>query len=285
MLRKSLKSIVNQTKLKLMKKITSLKKFDKSCERKESELDCFKRIEVSEIPLSLGIHPDQLQKTLTDGSSSEIDRAYARILLNPILQKTLVKIKEAKGVELSEKILQRNENTIKQTALKKIDKKRVEKLAKSDDSKVSNGKKLQKVTKDKNKVKKKAKNPVVQSESDEEDEAMPKIADPFFVDVNNGSNYLATATNAKSESSSNEEVEAKLQQPRKKIEPHKMKRQVIERNNAKQQGVYRPAVVKKRILEPQPTVKTDELHPSWIAKQQQKKLQIQEFQGTKIKFD
>lgn len=275
-----------------MKKIKSLKKFDKSCERKENELSCFKRIDISEIPLSLGIQADQLQKTLTDGTSSEIDRAYARILLNPIVQKTMTKIKEAKGIETSVNILQRNEKNIKQTALKKIDKKRVEKLAKSDDEKVSNVSEAK--TKQDKKIKSKkikkevpgkfVKNPDFQDESDDEEEAIPKFADPFFVDAKNGSNYLATITNAVSESSS-DEMEVKQKHIIRKNVPHKIKRQAPSKSLERQQK-GEPAV-KKRVTESSKVSKSngDELHPSWIAKQKQKKLQIQEFQGTKIKFD
>lgn len=265
-----------------MKKIKTLKKFEKSFERKESELSCFKRIDISEIPLSLGLHPDRLQKTLTDGTSSEIDRAHARILLSPIVQKTLVKIKEAKGIEISEKFLQRNDQNIKKSALKKIDKKVEEKIVKCNENKKIDKKMKSKSTENKTKESvepgKFVKNPKFQklneSEDEDEESVIPKSADPFFVDVKNGSNYLAAVTNAMSDKSSDEDNQ--------KMEVQKTK---IKQNIPRKLPIERKTVAVRKNPEPQISNKNDELHPSWIAKQQQKKMQIQEFQGTKIKFD
>ncbi|CRL06058.1 CLUMA_CG019136, isoform A [Clunio marinus] len=82
LLRKSLKSIMNQTKLNLAKKIKKLKNAknvnQQSVERKQNELECFKRLKVSDVILRNGLFSEKLQKTLTDSGSTENDRVLAR---------------------------------------------------------------------------------------------------------------------------------------------------------------------------------------------------------------
>lgn len=81
LLRKSLKSIFNQTKLNLSRKIKNLQKNEKqkqSALRKESELEALKRIKPTEVPLFEGVHPEKLRKTLTNPNSKEHERALAR---------------------------------------------------------------------------------------------------------------------------------------------------------------------------------------------------------------
>lgn len=267
-----------------MKKIKSLKKFEKSFERKENELNCFKRIEISEIPLNLGLYPDKLQKSLTNSTTSEIDRAHARILLNPIIQKTLIKLIEFKGVEVIEKFLKRNEKNVKKSTLKKIEKKVEGKIIKAKeekrekkDSAVNGNEKKAKKSKDYEPgrfVRSLDYQKEDSSNSSDEEECIPKSTDPFFVDVNNGNNYLAAVSTAISDASSEDE---QIVREEKKVVRDK-KKEV--RQQKKPVNMKTKPKMKEKVDN-----NTEELHPSWIAKQQQKKLQIQEFKGTKIKFD
>lgn len=81
LLRKSLKSIFNQTKLNLSRKIKSLKKNEKqkqSALRKESEFEALKRIKPTDVPLYNAVYPEKLRKTLTNPTSSEVERALSR---------------------------------------------------------------------------------------------------------------------------------------------------------------------------------------------------------------
>lgn len=298
--------------MNLIKKIKQAKKLNKNCVKKEEELNCFKRLNITEIPLSHGLHPDKLEKTLTDRFSSEMDRLHARILSSPIIQRTLVKMKEAKGLELTEKFLQRNERKIKQTASNRIDQEVKEKIEKS-----SADKKIQKEPKSKDEKKKETKskeksiskpgafvknpnfNGTTSSEDESEaEETLPKLEDPFFLSTS-GDNYLATVTTAVSESSGDEEE----QPPKKQFKQSKFKAGKVQKfnngrnrkdfnsnqNNEKPKYHEKPIEVPK-IIKEKPTKAPinsaePDIHPSWAAKQQQKKLQIQEFKGTKIKFD
>lgn len=81
LMRKSLKSIYNQTKLNLSRKIAKLKKNEKqlkSAHRKESELEALKRLSLNDIKLYEAVDGDTLKKVLTNPISSEVDRASAR---------------------------------------------------------------------------------------------------------------------------------------------------------------------------------------------------------------
>lgn len=80
-MRKSLKSVYNQTKLNLSRKISKLMKNEKlksSAHRKENELEALKRLKLTDIKLHDAIDDGKLKKILTDPTSSEIDRAQAR---------------------------------------------------------------------------------------------------------------------------------------------------------------------------------------------------------------
>lgn len=296
--------------MNLIKKIKQAKKLNKNAAKKEEELSCFKRLSIVEIPLSQGLHPDRLQKTLTDRFSSEMDRLYARILSSPIIQRTLVKMKEAKGLELTEKFLQRNEKKVKQTVSKRIDQEVKDKIEKSTaDKKIQQkeSKSKDETTKKEPKSKDKAVKPgafvrnpnfngsISSDESEAEDvDQVPKSEDPFFLSTT-GSNYLTTVTTTVSESSGDDDEE---EPPKKQFKRKAGKVQKFNNGHRKENGnqhKFEPKVNRQK-----PTERTQKLnekppkaassiepdiHPSWAAKQQQKKLQIQEFKGTKIKFD
>lgn len=284
LLRKSLKSIANQIKLNLIKKIKQANKLGKNASKKEEELSCFKRLNLTEIPLSHGLHPEKLQKTLTDRFSSEIDRLHARILLSPIIQRTLVKMKEAKGLELTEKFLQRNEKKVKLTVIKKIDQEVEDKIEKSEKvkEKVKVKDKKEKKKETVNKPGAFVRNPNFRGDiSSDEEDPVPKSVDPFFLSTS-GNNYLAAVTTA----DISENVEDEEEQPPKKRFKHinfdkinRTKRQIFKNVPKIQEKLPQMKILQNN------TTKEDEIHPSWAAKQQQKKLQVQEFQGTKIKFD
>lgn len=80
-MRKSLKSVLNQTKLNLLKNINKLKKDEKqkkSVHRKESELEALKRFTLADVKLHDAFNAESLNKVLTKPSSSEMERATAR---------------------------------------------------------------------------------------------------------------------------------------------------------------------------------------------------------------
>lgn len=80
-MRKSLKSVLNQTKLNLLKNINKLKKDEKqkkSVHRKESELEALKRFTLVDVKLHDAFNAESLNKVLTKPSSSEMERATAR---------------------------------------------------------------------------------------------------------------------------------------------------------------------------------------------------------------
>lgn len=82
-MRKSLKSVLNQTKLNLLKNINKLKKDEKekqkkSVHRKESELEALKRFNLADVKLHDAFNAESLNKVLTKPTSSEMERATAR---------------------------------------------------------------------------------------------------------------------------------------------------------------------------------------------------------------
>lgn len=262
-------------------------------------MSCFKRLNLAEIPLSHGLHPDRLEKTLTDRFSSELDRLHARILSSPIIQRTLIKMKEAKGLEFTEKLLQRNEKKIKQTVAKRIDEEVKEKIQQKETSdKKAKKEKSSKKDKEPKTIKGAiVKNPKPKKEesSDESDNGAPIAEDPFFLSTT-GSNYLTTISTAVSESS--DEDDDDRPPPKKQMRESKPDKYPrfnkpkpnfeFKRHEKKQMSkseVYEKPSLRVTIQEKPQDKKDEDIHPSWAAKQQQKKLQIQEFQGTKIKFD
>lgn len=283
----------------MAKKVKKSKELKKSVGRKESELECFKRIKPSDIQLNLGLYPDQLNKTITSCNSVEMDKAIARILQNPLIQKTLVSLKEKFGIEKVDTFLKSNERKIKSTEVKRLtnevnEKTKKRKIENNSDSDESEEKSAKVKTK---KSKQKPKNHVNEDESEEEDEIKSKsiknkTADPFFVS-NSGESYLASIKNVASDdeddyNNSGADKEKNRQQKR-SFSQHN-KKPVLKMKNSKGSSatsMHYKEENKIKYIEPVvEKVQEEKLHPSWIAKQQMRKvIQIKEFTGTKIKFD
>jgi hypothetical protein len=266
----------------------------KNTDRKESELECFKRIKPPEIPLSLGLYPDRLFKTLSSPDSIEFDRVIARVLQNPLIQKTLVALKEKYGVERIETFLESNEKNIKKGEQKRLTnqqnpssakKRKTEektvkdsKSSENEDKPVKKAKKTKPSTNSKEK-KKGSKKGCTEEKIDTDDQPAVeanKTLDPFFVSTS-GQGYLATAMDALSDDNDSG-AEHRTKKPIQR-NVQKPMRGEFKRNEPN----YRKPVQSRHIEVAQK--EEEELHPSWKAKQQMKKLQIQEFKGTKIKFD
>lgn len=344
-MRKSLKSIINQTKLNLAKKIKKSKQSKNTKQnpaKKECELECFKRIKVGDIHLSTAVNADKLKKKLCDPQAPELEKAISRVLLNPLLQQTLKGLKEKYSDETVENFLVENEKNIQKNIKQKLSKqgknqdKKNDKLeeesevdSESDDDLESyeeahvlahvesneiemqddNNKKL-KINSDessnesdnkekpvpKTKQNLQQKTTQAQSKRVRKKEAFKKSVDPFFVD-SSGQNYEAAVT-AGASSCSEDEGPKTFE---KKSVKQSLKRPYVAKGSV---GVKPPVVGKNKLArEPQqkaqvsiaPQVeikkpqqaKPDEadIHPSWKAKAQQRKTLIQDFQGTKIKFD
>ncbi|KAG5672831.1 hypothetical protein PVAND_002921 [Polypedilum vanderplanki] len=294
LLRKSLKSILNQTKLNLAKKIKRENEKNskkKNTKRKESELECFKRIKSCDVPLSLGLYPDKLIKIITNAHSIEIDRVIARILQNSLIQKTLVSLKEKYGVEVVERFLKNNEKKIKKTELKRlttttVTTKKKRKVSEElieirseesisdndDDTEVVVKENKPKSNESVKKQKKKEKSDVKEQQVHQ----VEKTIDPFFVSET-GESYLATITAVGSDDE-NEIIDKKERSHKKSIK----KSQPASSSQFQRKDIKK---VVDKITAHNETTKEQDLHPSWKAKQQMKKFQIQEFKGSKIKFD
>lgn len=251
--------------------------------RKESELECFKRIKVSEINLSLSVFPEKLNNTLTNPNSLVIHKATARILLNPLVQKTISELKTKYGEELVENILKANVSNIQKNINQRMNKSKGRKAKESDSEseveeevEATKTSKPSKVKSETNgttgKAKKKStKGPIKETKKVAKVEAV----DSFFV-TSKGEGY--TTVTAALPSSDDEEMETDKPQTNKK-EDKKSK-------NLKPAPMVQKSEIAK-ISKPEMKAAGDdaELHPSWKAKAQMRKAQIQDFQGTKIKFD
>lgn len=319
-----MKSTFNQTKLNLaknIKKIKESKKQKNSAARKESELECFKRVKVSDVPLALGVHPEKLKKQLTDPSSTEIDRVFARVLLNQRVQGTITELKESHGLEFVETFLKSNEINIKKNIKQKLHKqpkkksKTLKSESESDDedseSEMSNDEDLSlpedKTTDDpKTKTFKKEKSAnLKKTKSATAGKAKTglkapsgqakKSVDPFFVN-SGGENYFASVRAVISSSSEDDNPKSKNFKPAakqlKKVMKSKKsvnelkpfnKLDATEEVKAHIKSEQKTSVVKEPTLIPSDS-KAD-LHPSWAAKAKMRQSQIQAFKGTKIKFD
>jgi hypothetical protein len=88
-------------------------------DRKESELQCFKRIQPTDLHLGSCIHPEKLTKTLSNADSTERERAISRILLNPLIQKTINKLKAEFGEENVASFLKDNDKNITTNIIQK----------------------------------------------------------------------------------------------------------------------------------------------------------------------
>lgn len=246
--------------------------------RKESELECFKRIKVSEINLSLSVFPEKLNKTLTNPNSLVIHKATARILLNPLVQKTISELKTKYGEELVENILKANVSNIQKNINQRMNKSKGRKAKESDSeseveeeveaaktSKPSKVKSETNGTTGKGK-KKSTKGPIKETKKVAKVEAV----DSFFV-TSKGEGY--TTVTAALPSSDDEKMETNKKEDKKS-------------KNLKPAPMVQKSEIAK-ISKPEMKAAGDdaELHPSWKAKAQMRKAQIQDFQGTKIKFD
>lgn len=320
--------------------------------RKESEMECFRRIKPSEIPISDSVNATALKKILTNPASTERERVIARVLLSPQIQKTITKLTDGLGVETVEKFLKDNEKNIKKNLNQKLkgkdskkkskDKKSAQKKvsvdkkgdseqesdehseeegeeseaeAASDEEMVSEGssdheveKKALEFDEDSNeeppqKAVKVEKEPTEQKKTSKSKRAMrnapppevKKSADPFFLS-STGENYLATVISEPEEKDESEE----RRQP-KFEKPLDRRQQKFDNKPRKLQGNSKPAHktsqkpfqasrAAKPEVQPKPkpvqaTAADADIHPSWKAKSQMRKVQIQDFQGTKIKFD
>lgn len=121
-----------------------------------------------------------------------------------------------------------------------------------------------------------------------------KAVDPFFVS-SGGENYLASVQAASSCSSEDEDsredrsddkASKKLKNTQKvktQLKTKNFKSKIIEPANRKEsEPVKEKLVVKEKFSK---SCLIPDLHPSWVAKTQMRQTQIQEFKGTKIKFD
>lgn len=335
-----------------IKKLKKNPKESKSVARKESEMECFRRIKPSEIPISDSVDATALKKILTNPASTERERVIARVLLSPQIQKTITKLTDGLGVELVTKFLKENEKNIKNNLIQKLHKgkgsKKKGKDKKAAGKKVSNNKKVDsdqesddnsEEERDGNSEEERAESDV-EADSDEEmaserssdheteekaaelyeaiDDEPPvkalklekkpieqkkaskskramrnapppevkKSADPFFIS-STGENYLASVNveSDESEDESNDRRKPKFDKPRKFQGIAKNK----QHPKSNQKPFQAPPAAKPQVQpKPKPVQATAadvDIHPSWKAKSQMRKVQIQDFQGTKIKFD
>ncbi|XP_022213444.2 serum response factor-binding protein 1 [Drosophila obscura] len=109
------------------------------------------------------------------------------------------------------------------------------------------------------------KEPSIEKETKAEKDRPTHVIDPFFI-TESGQPYLSTAVVHSDNNESDNEQEPT---------PHPAKRPRNELRHSDNRGERRPEINNKK--------PTDEFHPSWIAKQQQKPV-IGQFKGKKIKF-
>lgn len=325
-LRKHLKSTFNLEKLNLAKKIKKLKQSKKqnnAVARRESELECFKRVKVSDIPLATGIHPEILKKHLTNPSSAEIDRVFARVLLNRQVQETIIGLKENYGLEFVETFLKSNGKNIQNNktqqlskgSAKKSKKVRKESLSSNEESEDPEDENQTSSDEDDNQdeaidevpdepkpkiqknssTEKKSKPPATPAPKEKVSSKVPtkkdkKSVDSFFVNPS-GENYYASvrAADSSGSESESETVKKPARKPTanpaaKKFKNPKSSNQTLKKSSSvkqKYEKYEKPEKLEPVKVEPS----ADSIHPSWKAKAEMRKSQIQAFAGTKIKFD
>lgn len=273
--------------MNLAKKIKKLKqsnKPDTSIARRESELECFKRVRVTDIPLAMGIHPAELKKTLTNPKSAEIDRVYSRVLLNRQVQETIVGLTANYGIEFVEKFLKSNGENIQNNKTEKSNKvptKKAKRIAvevtsldeeKEDKVVGSNVKQIAEI-----KSRKQEKLATVSSGMFKKEQ---KSVDSFFIDPS-GENYYASVRAAESSQSESEDDKVKKPSAKKFKKPAYSKEIISKVSPASTQTVEPSVRAKTSKIE----LSDGNIHPSWKAKADLRKSQIQVFSGTKIKFD
>lgn len=301
-----MKSTFNLEKLYIAKKIKKLKlskKQDSSIARKESELECFKRVKVTDIPLEFGVNPEELKKKLTNPSSTEIERVFARILLNKQVQDTIVGLKDSYGVEFVENFLKANGKNIqsnksqklsKSLTKKKKDKKESQHAENDQDDDLQSEKSTSDaegepvtVTKSslglrKQEILFKAKitsSPARKKERSSTEAHLKnarKSVDSFFVN-HSGENYHASVQAVDSESDGETPKKPAAKEFKKK--PSTLKAFT---NKPSEVVPKFESSMKHNSIKTEPSA---DLHPSWKAKAEMRKSQIQAFSGTKIKFD
>lgn len=284
LLRKTLKTTIKKSRFDLEKNIRKLKKKDtSSVERKEGELECFKRIKPSDITLSRALDATVLKATLTNPSSFAVDRVQARILLNPALQKTVVSIKEKYGNEMVDSIFIENEKNIKSNLAKKLNSKGGKKPKEDSDNSSDDEKPTKKPGKKSKTVNTRKEKPPTESAT---------TFDSFFINSKGEGCYESVVPNGESDSSSDEIYTSKAKKPAtgpKQKNLNKHQRQAIpskKRDNDRKEDNQKPLIQKKEIPKVEPAKPDDaDVHPSWKAKSQMHKNHIQDFKGTKIKFD
>lgn len=273
--------------MNLAKKIKKLKKSNKpdiSITRRESELECFKRVKVTDIPLAMGIHPAELKKTLTNPKSSEIDRVYSRVLLNRQVQEAIVGLTANYGIEFVEKFLKSNGENIQNNKTEKSNKaptQKAKKIAveitspdkvKEDKVAVSNVKKIADT-----KSRKQEKLATVSSGLFKKEQ---KSVDSFFINPS-GENYYASVRAAESSNSESEDENVK-KPTAKKFKKSAYSKEIINKVSPPSTQTVEPSA---QVKTPKIELSDCHIHPSWKAKADLRKSQIQVFSGTKIKFD
>lgn len=281
--------------MKTINKLKKGKKIKSSVGRKEIELECFKRIAVRDIPLNEAVDVDKLKKTLTKPESTERERVIARILLNPNVQKTITELKEKYGNEFVETFLKENVSNIRKNSVQRLNKDmKPSKSDSSDSAETSEDETVKTVSKSKKRKLQASKKEVKETEMS---------VDSFFVKPS-GENYLASVKTAEPVSSDDDDNSKKHKQSSKGkklvkaetfVNSKEFTAKPVTTLRAKNNKSKNPQTKPQAPLESEqstsktnPPVKITEdadIHPSWKAKSQMRKTQIQAFQGTKIKFD
>lgn len=288
MLSKCIKHAIQKTKLNVRKTIKKLRD-DKKRSKKECELECFKRIKAEDCLLSRSVDASGLQKKLTDPQSTPIDRVVSKILLDSLIQKRIVKLIDEYGQEQTETFLKAREKNMQNS------KNRV--------------KKPKKVDKESSDESEEEQSEVEESPDEEEPEAkqiktekptkkpfhkFERTVDSFFF-APTGENYLSTVEVIKAPE---DIAKTKKANPDSKTahkgstKVHKKASEPMVRNFSKA-GNKEVSIKSKSIVTPKVQApiakpeesKSDDIHPSWKAKAQMRKAQIQTFTGMKIKFD
>lgn len=241
-----------------MRKVKKLKvKGTKQSEvdRKESELQSFKRIQPTDLHLLSCLHPDKLTKTLSNAESTERERAISRILLNPLIQKTITKLKAEFGEENVASFLKDNDKNITTNIIQKS---------------------------------------YAKKEEENQPEDVTTITDSFFV-TQTGTNYNVTekptGSSDEPKPKKKKKIMAKPKKPQKlvktKVSPSKRVevKPAVEKPRQQVQASVKPKPAPKPTEKPLENVTDEPVHPSWKAKAQMRKNQMQSFEGTKIKFD
>lgn len=250
-----------------------------------------------------------MKKQLTDPHSTEVDRVFSRVLLNAKVQGTITELTENYGVEFVETFLKSNEqniqNNINQKLHKPKKKAKAEKQSESETECNNDGRSEiiidddlipsddEAVTDAETKNRKKGKSPILKKLKSTINGGAKKVSsaekslDSFFVN-SGGEKYFAAVQNA--DSSSSESDEPKSKNTKAKAPKHLKKLEKSKKKVNEPKPVYtKPAAVaQESIALRKPKVSAEEksdLHPSWVAKAQMRQIQIQEFKGTKIKFD